>query len=91
MIDEKEAEKTETPPMSASPVECGVSNYIGCPYTKEANQMCNVLVNEVIEGDTWARKSDAIEAILRVRAVGRNMAKEWEHINPSPEGCKDDC
>lgn len=54
-------------------------------YKREANQMCNVLVNEVAKASTWASMQDAIWAIQRVRSSEKNHIAEWEHLNnPSP-------
>jgi len=62
-------------------------NRIECPYISESNQMCNVLVNEVANADTWAKMKDAIWAIQRVRSRAKSHISEWEHLNnPSPEG-----
>lgn len=64
-------------------------NVNGCPYVSEANSMCNELVNEVAQADTWARMQDAIWAIRRVRSRAKSMIEEWEHLNnPSPENTK---
>ncbi len=62
-------------------------NELECPYIKQADCMCNVLVNEVEKAQTWARMRDAIHAIQRVRSRANSHAQEWEHLNnPSPEG-----
>lgn len=62
-----------------------------CPYIGEANNICNVLVNEVAQADTWTRIQDAIWAIQRVRSKAKHHIAEWEHFNnPSPSGKMND-
>ena len=61
------------------------SSPLGCPYTREANTFCHVLVNELAQAETWAAISDTITAIQRVRGQAKNLAAEWQHLhNPSP-------
>lgn len=64
----------------------GYGDSLGCPLISQANQFCNVLVNEVAHADTWASIEDAINAIQRVRSRERWMVSEWERVNnPSPQ------
>ena len=58
-----------------------------CPYIAEANQMCSVLVEEVIQADTWSRRQKVISAILIVRQKAKIMIAEWEHLHSRGDGC----
>ena len=49
----------------------------------EADNMCNVLVNEVTNTHTWSRMRDAIGAIQRVRTEERCHIVESEHLKDS--------
>jgi hypothetical protein len=56
---------------------------IECPYIKEANQLCNVLINEVVQADTWTKTQDAVWAIQCVRSKAKKHIAEWGRLNNS--------
>lgn len=62
------------------------SNVIGDPYRNEANQMCSILVKEIVKAGCWADMQDCISSINIIRAREISMSAEWEHLHKPDNG-----
>lgn len=56
-------------------------NKIECPYQRDADWICSVLVREVSNAITLQNKYDAATAIMNVRRYVEPMVLEWRHLN----------
>ncbi|MCK5133207.1 MAG: hypothetical protein KAR40_13780 [Candidatus Sabulitectum sp.] len=61
-------------------------NVITDPYRNEANQMCSILVKEIVKTGCWADMQDCINAINVIRAREIPMSAEWEHLHKPDMG-----
>lgn len=56
-------------------------NTIDCPYQRDADWICRVLVRQISHARTLSDKCDAAMAILDVNRFVDPMVREWEHLN----------